>query len=93
MGVRICLPKAPFNDRAVLVVDLPNDWIAIGRVDVVAVKMGSHVLPHRLVGHAVEVDQGKRRFHVQVDVPAAGFQQSAFRIVGATLEMVVQRAR
>jgi hypothetical protein len=28
---------------------------------------------------------------VQVDVPATGFQTSAFRIVGATVELIARR--
>ena len=73
-------PRAPFNDRALVVIDLPPDWVAISKVEAVAVKAGQTTLPHRLVGHAVETDQGKRRLHVQVDVAATGFQQSAFRV-------------
>jgi hypothetical protein len=86
-------PQAPFNDRALVVVDLPTDWVAISGVEAVAVKAGRRTLPHRLVGHAVEIDQGRRRLLVQVDVPATGFQQSAFRVAGATVEMVVRRRR
>ena len=85
--------QAPFNDRALLVVDLPADWPAVGQVDVVGVKVGRQALPSCLVGHAVESDQGTRRLHVQVDVPATGFQTSAFRIVGATVEIVARRPK
>jgi hypothetical protein len=84
-------PQAPFNDRALVVVDLPSDWPAIGQVDVVAVKVGRQALPHRLVGHAIESDRGIRRLHVQVDVLATAFQSSAFRVVGATVEIVARR--
>ena len=83
--------QAPFNDRALLVIDLPADWPAVGKVDVVGVKVGRQALPHRLVGYAVESDQGTRTLHVQVDVPATGFQTSAFRIVGATVELIARR--
>jgi hypothetical protein len=86
-------PQAPFNDRALLVIDLPSDWPAVGPVDVVGVKIGQQALPHRLVGHAVESDQGVRRLHMQVDVPATGFQSSAFRIFGATVEIVARRPK
>ena len=82
---------APFNDRALIVVDLPAGWAAIGDVESVVVNAGSRELKHRLIGQAVEFDQGKRRLHVQVDVPASGFQQSALRIAGATVELVVRR--
>lgn len=83
--------QAPFNDRALLVIDLPSDGPAVGRVEVAGVRVGGKALPHRLVGYAVENDQGARRLHVQVDVPATGFQTSAFRIVGATVEIVARR--
>lgn len=86
-------PQAPYNDRAWVSVDLPPEWTAVGKVEVAAVKAGSRTLPHRLVGHAVETDQGKRRLHVQVDVPATGFLQSAFRVAGATVELVAHRQR
>jgi hypothetical protein len=86
-------PQAPFNDRALVVVDLPAGWDAVGPVEVVAVRGGGRTLSHRLVGQAVEQDQGGRRLHVQVDVPAEGFQQSALRTAGATVELLVRRPR
>jgi hypothetical protein len=57
----------------------------------VAVKAGGKSLPNRLVGHAVETDSGSRRLRVQVDVRADAFQQSAFRVAGATVELEVRR--
>jgi hypothetical protein len=85
-------PKAPFNDRAVFAVDLPEGWPAVGKVEVLAVRAGSKALEHRLVGWAVEHDQGTRQLQVQVDVRADGFQQSAFRAAGATVELVMLRS-
>lgn len=85
--------RAPFNDRALVVIDLPSTWGASTTVEVAAVTVGGSKLPNRLVGHAVEVDQGKQRLHVQVDVPATAFQQSAFRVAGATVELVVRRGK
>jgi hypothetical protein len=85
--------QAPFNDRALLVIDLPSNWASIERIDSVTVKAGGVTLPHRVLGHAIEIDQEKRRLHVQVDVPATGFQQSAFRVAGATVELVVHRGK
>jgi hypothetical protein len=82
---------APFNDRALFVVDLPEGWDTCGTVESVIVTAGGGKLPHRVVGQAVEIDQGKRRLHVQVDVPATGFQLSAFRVAGATVEMAVRK--
>ena len=74
-----------------MIVDLPAGWQAVGQIEIVGVRAGGHSLPHRLVGHALEQDQGKWRLHVQVDVPAQGFQQSAFRVAGAIVEFVIRR--
>jgi hypothetical protein len=72
-----------------------DTWIenrdSIGSVEVSGAKASEVALPHRLVGYAVEQDGGRNRLHVQVDVPAKGFQQSALRVAGATVELVVTR--
>ena len=52
---------------------------------------GGQELPHRLVGQVVEVDQGIRRLHVQVDVPTTGYMQSRLRRAGATVILSVSR--
>jgi hypothetical protein len=84
-------PDVPFNDRALLEVELPRDWDTVSKVEVVAVKSRNRKIRHRLVGHAVEHDSGGKRLHVQVDVEAEGFQQSALRVKGATVELVARR--
>jgi hypothetical protein len=84
-------PQAPFNDRALVVVDLPQGWRGAGKVEVVGVKSGGQVLSSRLVGQAVERDGDVRRLHVQVDVAAQDFQQSPLRTRGATVELLVRR--
>jgi len=87
--------KAPFNDRALIVADLPADWKKVGRVDVIEVKAGGQALKSKLVGYAVEEADAARhtagRVHVQVDVPATGFMQSALRVAGATVELKLSR--
>lgn len=83
-------PNAPFNDRAVIVCDLPAGWTDLAEVTVEQVTAKGSSLKHRLVGFAIEQDQGKTRLHVQVDVPATGFQQSAFRAVGSTVSLVAK---
>ncbi len=85
--------KAPFNDRALLVFDLPPSWASIEKIEPVLVKAAGVALPHRILGHAIEIDQENRRLHVQVDIPATGFQQSKFRVAGATVELVVHRGK
>jgi hypothetical protein len=79
--------KNLFNDRALLQVKLPKDWKRVSRVEVVGAKAGGQSLNHRLVGQAVEESGEERYLHVQVDVPTTGFQQSAFRKAGATVEL------
>lgn len=84
-------PEAPFNDRALVAVELPAGWESVGDVEVKHVTARGAAVPHRLVGYALEQDRGRRLLHVQVDVPAKGFQQSALRDAGATVEFVVTR--
>jgi hypothetical protein len=83
--------QAPFNDRALIIVDLPAGWETVGAVEGITINASGKPLPHRLVGHAVERDAKLRRLHVQIDVPAQGFQQSALRVAGATVEFLVKR--
>src|SRR5262245_10590471 len=41
--------QAPFNDRALVVADLPDGWATVRAVEAVAVKAGNKSLAHRLV--------------------------------------------
>jgi hypothetical protein len=72
-------------------VNLPDGWTTVSAIEAVAVKVGGKPLAHRLVGHAVEQDGAHRRLHVQIDVPAQGFQQSPLRAVGATVEFLAKQ--
>jgi hypothetical protein len=76
-----------FNDRALIAAALPAGWTGVGTVEVIAVEAGGRPLEHRLVGHAVESDAGRRVLHVQVDVPTTGVMQSPFRVAGATVRL------
>src|SRR5262249_19638133 len=69
-----------FNDRALISAALPAGWTGVSKVEVVDVAAAGQALRHRLVGYAVESDAGGHVLHVQVDVPATGFQQSPFRV-------------
>lgn len=84
-------PQAPFNDRALLIVDLPDGWNSVTAVQRVSVNARGKSIPHRLVGFAVERDGERFRLHVQIDVSAQGFQQSALRTRGATVEFSANR--
>ena len=79
--------KSLFNDRALIVADLPHGWNSVGRVEVLAVTAGGQPVKHRLVGFAAEA--GHDRLHVQVDLSSDGFMQSPFRVAGATVELKV----
>lgn len=79
-----------FNDRALIVCELPEEWETVGSVGVVRVQAGGEALRHRLIGFAVEQDRGVRRLYVQVDLASTGYMQSEFRRVGAQVELVVR---
>ncbi|MBC8872729.1 MAG: hypothetical protein H8E44_25130 [Planctomycetes bacterium] len=83
--------KQQFNDRALVRVELPEQWEDVRSVQVTSVQAGGENLTHRLVGYAVEVDHGIRRLHVQVDVPTTGYMQSRLRRAGATVILKVSR--
>ncbi len=83
-------PQAPFNDRALLIVDLPGGWNSVTGVDSIGVRAAGKAIAHRLVGFAVERDGNRLRLHVQVDVVAQGFQQSSLRIHGTTVELTAK---
>jgi hypothetical protein len=84
-------PQAPFNDRALVIMDLPDGWDRVAAVESIAVTAAGKTLPHRLVGHAVEREGNRFRLHVQIDVPATGFQQSPLRACGTTVEFSAKR--
>jgi hypothetical protein len=84
-------PQAPFNDRALLIVDLPEGWDSVSSVEIIDLTAAGKSMPTRLVGSALERDDKHFRLHVQIDVPAQGFQQSPLRTAGATVEFVVKR--
>jgi hypothetical protein len=83
--------QAPFNDRALLIAELPEGWDSVSGVEVGNVSSRGKTVPHRLVGYALERDGNHRRLHIQIDVAAQGFQQSALRVAGAAVEFVVKR--
>jgi hypothetical protein len=84
-------PQTPFNDRALLAVELPRGWDSVKSVDVIGVHAGEKAIPHRLIGQAVERDDNRVWLHVQIDVRVQGFQQSPLRTRGATVEFVLTR--
>jgi hypothetical protein len=84
-------PEAPFNDRALVEFQLPEEWNSVSGVEVSNITSHGMPMPHRLIGHAAERDNKILRLHVQIGVPAQGFQQSRLRAGGARVEIVVKR--
>lgn len=83
--------KQQFNDRALLIVDLPEGWQKIRAVKVNNVRAAGQDISYRLLGYALETEGDQRRLHVQVDLPATGYMQSLFRQTGATVVLTVDR--
>ncbi len=79
-----------FNDRALIVCELPAQWKTVESVEVLRVQADSKSLAHRLIGFGLEKDRGRRLLHVQVDLPSTGHMQSAFRIPGALVELLAK---
>jgi len=79
-----------FNDRALVTCELPERCGAVKDVRVVRASARGRALPHRLVGFAVEKDDGVRSLHVQVDVPTSGYMQSELRQAGTTVELEIR---
>ncbi|WP_339730740.1 hypothetical protein [uncultured Gimesia sp.] len=83
--------KQLFNDRALIVVDLPKGWNKVSTVDVTAARAGGQDLQYRMIGYTVELDGDRHRLHIQVDLPTSGYMQSPFRKKGATIILNVSR--
>tara|TARA_R110000868_G_scaffold411563_1_gene705341 strand:- start:43904 stop:45454 length:1551 start_codon:yes stop_codon:yes gene_type:complete len=83
--------KQLFNDRALIVVDLPEDWQNIGSVEVTEIRAAGQDIPNRLLGYAVETAGQRQRLHIQVDLSTTGYMQSPFRQKGATVVLTVGR--
>lgn len=83
--------KQQFNDRGLLIIDLPEGWQTVGSVEVSQVRAAGQEIPHRLLSYAVETEGDRKRLHVQVDLPSTGYMQSPFRQKGATIELKVSR--
>jgi hypothetical protein len=83
--------KNMFNDRALIVCELPADWKEVANLEVTKAEAGGKSIPHRLVGFGVEHDENKHRLCAQVDLAARGFMKSDFRRAGATVVLVARK--
>jgi hypothetical protein len=82
--------KMLFNDCARLVIDAPDYWDTVRDVRVISVTAGGEKIPHRLVAYGLEKDGDARRLHVQIDVAATGYMQSAFRSKKGTVVLEIE---
>ena len=80
-----------FNDRAWIVVDLPDDWPGPGRLEIQSVSAGGQEIEHRLIGQALEQEGGKQRLHVQIDTVSTGYLEGPLRQAGASVTLQVSR--
>ena len=91
-----------FNARAVVTVKLPKGWEQVSSVEVTRVAparsflaklagQSSPAIKHRVVGFAVEEDDGQRFLHVQVDLSSTGYRESPWIREGSILELVARR--
>ncbi|QDT43852.1 hypothetical protein Pan241w_39560 [Gimesia alba] len=83
--------KQLFNDRALIVVDLPEDWKEISSVEVSSARAAGQDIQNRLLGYTVETEGQRQRLHIQVDLPTTGYMQSAFRQKGSKIVLKVSR--
>ena len=80
------LGKGPFNDRALLQVELPQDTVSF-QPQVLVCRSWLTQIPYRVVGWALEKEGPRRIAHLQIDVPASGMFQSSLRQPRAQLEV------
>jgi len=81
--------KNLFNDRALIAVDLPQNWKTVSGVEVLNATAGGKPLKHRAAGYAIE--SHARKLWIQVDLPSEGFMQSRFRVEGSAIELKVKQ--
>ncbi|MBT9585375.1 hypothetical protein IV102_18675 [bacterium] len=80
---------APFNDRALLKIELPPKTASI-EPEILGCRGWFTQVPYRLVGYALEREGSRRYAHLQIDVPATGMFQSPLRNPGWELELKIK---
>jgi len=81
--------KTLFNDRALIMFELPEGWEQVSKVEIIKAVAGKEELQYRLIGFAVEKEKSQYRLYVQVDFPTTGYMQSAFRQAGSSVKFKV----
>ncbi len=79
-----------FNDRALISVELPDNYPIPSTVRVLGAANGPKTIRHRLQGWGVEEDGGKRFLHIQVDLATTGYMQSEWRNRGAAVGIEIR---
>lgn len=80
----------PFNDRAHAKVPLPENLPEISEVLLEKISAGGKEMKGRLVGYAVEQDQGSNFLHLQIDLPANGYLTGDFRRQDANIILTIR---
>lgn len=79
----------PFNDRALLTIELPERLSAVSGVRLDKIVAGGSTPNGRIVGYAVEQDDGRSFLHVHIDLPGTGYMAGPLRQSGSTIELIV----
>lgn len=80
-----------FNDRAWIVLPLPEGWKEVSEVSVDRVESEGKAIRHRLIGFAVEEEGAVHQLHIQVDLPSTGYMTGPMRREGSKLCLTVHR--
>jgi hypothetical protein len=81
--------NSPFNDRALLKIELPESHDSVSDVRLDKIVAGGKTLPGQIVGYAVEHDAGQDFLHVHIDVPSTAYMAGPLRQSGTTIELSV----
>jgi len=81
--------NSPFNDRALLKIELPEGQTKVSGVRLDKIAAGGRSLPGQIVGYAVEQDDNRHFLHVHIDVPSSAYMAGPLRQSGNTIELSV----
>lgn len=79
--------NSPFNDRALLKIELPEGQTKVSDVRLDKIGAGGSPLQGQIVGYAVEHDEGRNFLHVHIDVPSTAYQSGPLRQSGTSIEL------
>ncbi|PKL48065.1 MAG: hypothetical protein CVV42_10915 [Candidatus Riflebacteria bacterium HGW-Riflebacteria-2] len=82
---------SPFNDRALLKIELPKGQTTASDVRLDRIVAGGSMLQGQIVGYAVEQDDDRNFLHVHIDVPSTAYMAGLLRQSGNTIELSVDQ--